>query len=363
MIVKNEEQFIGQAIKSVKSVVDEIIVVDTGSTDNTCHIAKRLGAKIIHYKWDKNQGRARDTYRMAANSKWILVLDADEKIANKDLPRLKKLTENLSILGYSMPVRNYTKTYDLLRDWHSNKGEYPKEENFSKCPGWSLTNRIRLFQKKEGLYYKKGYSYHDYGLNLDKYSAKKIKNCDVAIHHFQFLKGKKNLLKKQTNYYKAELNYIKTNPNNSWGHLNIGIYFFKLKKNTLAIKHLNRAIEIDKNFDMAYFISGIVYKELAQHKKAIVYLNKAIAINPKYADAWAVLGMTYEDLGMLKEAAKALKKSIHINPDNVLAHNNLGIVYENSKRPKDAEKEYKTAIKLNPYFIEAKHNLDQLKTQ
>ena len=60
MIVKDEERFLPQCLNSVKGYVDEIIVVDTGSTDRTVDIAKRYGAKIYHHPWENDFSKHRN---------------------------------------------------------------------------------------------------------------------------------------------------------------------------------------------------------------------------------------------------------------------------------------------------------------
>ena len=91
MIVKNEEANLGLCLESVKGVADEIIIVDTGSTDRTVEIARRYGAKISSYKWDDDFAAARNVSLQSATSNWIMVLDADEALAEEDRGRLRAL--------------------------------------------------------------------------------------------------------------------------------------------------------------------------------------------------------------------------------------------------------------------------------
>lgn len=78
MIVKNEESKIEKCLKSVSGLVDEMIVVDTGSTDKTKSIAEQLGAKIFDYQWGHDFSAARNYSLEKATKDWIIVLDADE---------------------------------------------------------------------------------------------------------------------------------------------------------------------------------------------------------------------------------------------------------------------------------------------
>ncbi|MFF2912223.1 glycosyltransferase family 2 protein [Paenibacillus sp. NPDC057934] len=83
MIVKNEEKTLKRCLESVLSYVNEIIIVDTGSTDNTKQIASGFGAKIFNYSWCDNFADARNFALSQSTSQWNLVLDADEYISNE----------------------------------------------------------------------------------------------------------------------------------------------------------------------------------------------------------------------------------------------------------------------------------------
>ena len=81
MIVKNEEKFLAGCLESVKNIVDEIIIVDTGSTDKTIEIANSYNAKVYHFEWKNDFSLARNESIKHATGDWILILDADERLA------------------------------------------------------------------------------------------------------------------------------------------------------------------------------------------------------------------------------------------------------------------------------------------
>lgn len=80
MIVKNESQVLERCLESVKSIVDEIVIVDTGSTDNTKEIALLYGAKVYDYEWRDDFSAARNFGLERATGNWRLILDADEHL-------------------------------------------------------------------------------------------------------------------------------------------------------------------------------------------------------------------------------------------------------------------------------------------
>lgn len=69
--------------KSVRGVADEIIVVDTGSTDSTLQIALSFGAKVVHHPWNGDFAAARNAGLQQARGQWILILDGDEELDAK----------------------------------------------------------------------------------------------------------------------------------------------------------------------------------------------------------------------------------------------------------------------------------------
>jgi len=84
LIVKNEEAVLSRCLDSIRGLWDELIIVDTGSTDRTVDIAQDYGANVLHYEWvaPGNKGSARNFGIAAAVSQWIVVIDADEVMIN-----------------------------------------------------------------------------------------------------------------------------------------------------------------------------------------------------------------------------------------------------------------------------------------
>lgn len=91
MIVKNEAINLKKAIESVNLIVDEKIIVDTGSNDGTPEIAKSLDADVFHFKWNDNFSEARNFSIKQATKEWILILDGDESISYYDLFYIKEI--------------------------------------------------------------------------------------------------------------------------------------------------------------------------------------------------------------------------------------------------------------------------------
>ena len=117
MIVRNEESRLAAAIESVRAVADEIIVTDTGSTDNTIDLARSLGARVETFAWCDDFAAARNACAVHARGEWILWLDADEKLKPGNDAGLARDLADTRTLAYQL-IREDFFTRDRP-DWFS----------------------------------------------------------------------------------------------------------------------------------------------------------------------------------------------------------------------------------------------------
>jgi glycosyltransferase involved in cell wall biosynthesis len=99
MIVKNEERCLARCLESVKELVDDIIIVDTGSSDSTKEIALSFGAKIYDFVWINDFSAARNFALSKSDSDWNLILDADEYLTQGNRDDISIFLENTQQLG------------------------------------------------------------------------------------------------------------------------------------------------------------------------------------------------------------------------------------------------------------------------
>ncbi|MEI6512796.1 MAG: glycosyltransferase [bacterium] len=107
MIVKNEERFLAQCLDSVKGLVDEIVLVDTGSTDKTVEIANKYGAKVFYSDWTNDFSAARNVSLSHATCDWVLVLDADEALDIGSFPIIEEAISRPQFGGYLTSILSY----------------------------------------------------------------------------------------------------------------------------------------------------------------------------------------------------------------------------------------------------------------
>lgn len=115
MIVKNEEATLERCLKSVKNIVDEINIVDTGSTDNTVKIASKYTERIFDFPWVDHFAKARNFSFEKATKDYILWLDADDIFLKEDQKKFMKLKRSLDL-----SVDSITMKYILGTDSNGN---------------------------------------------------------------------------------------------------------------------------------------------------------------------------------------------------------------------------------------------------
>ena len=108
MIVKDEEEMLPRSLGAVHSAVDEIIVVDTGSSDRSIEIARSFGATVIERPWTGSFAEPRNVSFDAASGDWIVYLDADEVLVEGDAERLRALTGRTWREAFYLVETNFT---------------------------------------------------------------------------------------------------------------------------------------------------------------------------------------------------------------------------------------------------------------
>jgi glycosyltransferase involved in cell wall biosynthesis len=179
-----------------------VIVVDTGSTDKTIDIAKACGAKVFDFPWTGDFSAARNRSLEQANGDWILVLDADEVISERDFGELKKLTRKRppSPAAYSIVTRNYTRNVGML-GWTPNSGEYPEEAG----SGWGRSAKVRLYSRRNDVFFSN--PVHELLENSLIDAKIPIHPCNIIVHHYGKLDVQTDSRKGEDYYLLGKLKY------------------------------------------------------------------------------------------------------------------------------------------------------------
>ena len=179
MITKNASKNLAGCLDSVKGLVDEILITDTGSTDNTKEIASKYTKKISIFKWNDSFADARNWSIKDAQGDWILFLDDDERISPSDHKKVRSLITNELADAYQLIQRNYTK--DNKRAGFTPSDHYPEARHF---PGFFPIPIVRLFRNRKGFSFR--YRIHE-GVEWSIQEKKgRILPSTIPIHHLNF---------------------------------------------------------------------------------------------------------------------------------------------------------------------------------
>ena len=105
LIVRDEASMLGPCLESIERLVDEIVVVDTGSLDDTPAIAARFGARVIHHPWQNDFAEARNVSLDASTGRWILYIDADERVVSGDRAYVETLLTDASDAAFRLLLK------------------------------------------------------------------------------------------------------------------------------------------------------------------------------------------------------------------------------------------------------------------
>lgn len=339
IISKDNDKTIGRCLASVAGLADEIILVDTGSKDRTKEIAKSLGAKIFEFIWDNDFSKAKNFALSEAKGSWILNLDADETISEKDVQKIRNLvTKGSNYQGYSLIQRNYGNEIGTF-GWVSSKDDEYEESKIAK--GFVPRRMVRLFRNDKRIRFE-GVVHDSVIPAINRIGPGLIFESDVVIHHFGYL-GRSN--ERTEKYIELEKQNIK---NDYFQEYQIASQFHSIGKLNEALEHLAKSIQLNPNFylslleiavisikkgkiseakplllrslqlkehEMAWEHLGIVETYEKNYDRAIACFNKAIGMNPKNADFYFNLGNALKLAGRINQAKQAWAKAVYLNPD------------------------------------------------
>ncbi|MGG4548791.1 glycosyltransferase [Rossellomorea marisflavi] len=285
MIVRNEEENIGECLEGIKNFVDEVIVVDTGSTDNTKEIAERYSAKVYDYEWNNDFSRARNYSIAQATSEYILILDADESISDPEaLKNDIKLNKDCYLIG----INNFI------------------------SGGQSFTHKaIRIIKNNIGLKFIN--ELHEY-IDTKSHLNLKIGEGHTKIIHRGYLDEEFSRKNKSERNLKIIKRATKKNPS-AYNYYNLGRCFITAKDYYNATKAFKTSYEISNNEvytpDLLNKLS-LSLKEQGEIDKALEIIYNGSLIFTQETEIIYNLGTIYEELGDSGNAVICYQKCIEI---------------------------------------------------
>jgi len=344
MIVKDEEVALPKCLGSVKDVVDQIIVLDTGSTDKTPDIAKQFGAEVHHFEWCNDFSAARNDALKYVTGDWVLVLDADETLTQQIVPHMREAIES---------------------DLHLLINLVRHEVGAEQSP-YSMVSR--LFKNHPDVSFSRPY----HALVDDSISAILAKEPDwqvgylpqVAILHEGY---QKNAIAQQNKYAKAQTameSFLVNHPDDPYVCSKLGALYVETGKIAQGLELLIKGVASKQASDEIlyelYYHLGIAYSRLQNPKQAMAHYTAALKLHiyPMLKlGAYNNLGNLLKAAGDLKYAKAAYETALRIDPNFAAGHYNLGMTFKALGLLNEAIASYQQAIKLNPNYAEAYQNL------
>lgn len=230
MIVKNEERFLQGCLESCKEVVDEMIIVDTGSTDRTVEIAESFGAKVVHHAWNDDFSEARNVSLAYATGDWALWLDADEEIAPESRVAYRNAVDTApaEIGAYMVMFRNWLTTPD--RNGGGEMAVHHACRLFRRVPGVKFEGRIheQNLRSVQAL----GFSY--------------LKRDDLILDHYGYSGEIMSSRNKHERFIRMLHREVDECPDEGFRHFhlfNLGNAYFTANDMENTVKYLSLAAE------------------------------------------------------------------------------------------------------------------------
>ncbi|HZV05523.1 MAG TPA: glycosyltransferase [Gemmataceae bacterium] len=365
MIVKNETATLGNCLASVRDLVDEIIVVDTGSSDNTKDIARQHGARVFEMPWPDSFAAARNESIRHASGQWLLWLDADDKL---DEPNRQKLRDLFAGLG---------------------------DDNFAysmKCicvsgqPGGSATavDHVRLFRNHPAIRW--DYSVHEQILPALKRAGHAVRFTDIAITHTGYTDPALRHKKLERNLRLLHLDMAER-PHDPFTLFNLGWAYADLGRCAEAIPLLQRSLQhshiADSITPKLYSILTLCHRRLGQFAEAWATCQAGNARCPDDADLLFLKGQLCHhrgdrigaracwmqllggsDLGALTQprspSADGVFASVDAGLQGPLVRYHLAVLDRDEGRFEDAENHWRTILGETPDYYPARLGLAEL---
>ncbi|MBE9551013.1 MAG: glycosyltransferase [Proteobacteria bacterium] len=271
MIVRNEERYLADCLESVNDCVDEMIIVDTGSTDRTVEIAQIFGARVYHHLWENDFSKHRNQSIGYAKGEWILWMDADEQLEPDGGKVLRKAIANTDADSLMVTMVCY----------------------FENRTRQSWNNSIKLFRNGLGIHFE-GFVHNRV------VGCKSTGFCPVRIYHFGYDIDQISVRKKFQRTGSLLRKAIHEDPLNFKHHHDLAVALSSVHRFREAVYEGLTAIRLhkeegasDPNILWTYFVVASSYYNLQMWDEAKSFAQEAVSINPDHFDSFFVLASVY----------------------------------------------------------------------
>ena len=280
MIARNEEKNLLRCLRSIENIADEIIIVDTGSLDNTKEIAKNFNTKIIDFPWNNDFSSAKNMALKEATKECIFFIDCDESLDSSQGLEIKSHLDKTPYLGFKIRLINVINNKPL-------KGDYI----------------LRIFKNNEGFYYD-GCINEVLKLSNKELNLKdKIKNLDLNLYNHGFDMDKIALSKRSNRNLFIYSDFEKDKKDYLY-YFNLGNEYYLLENYPKAINNYTKALYSSKNIYVSSYITFIIIKSYYQAKKYNlgVSFGECLSVHyNKFRENNLMIALCYRKLDSLEE--------------------------------------------------------------
>ncbi|MDR2562184.1 MAG: glycosyltransferase [Holophagales bacterium] len=312
MIVKNEEETLAQCLESVKPIVDEMVIVDTGSTDRTIEIAKGFGASVYNFQWCDDFSAARNESLKHCTGEWVLIIDADEAIDPLDYEKIKNACTNPFADAYELVHRHYS--YDSTKS-SQDYAAVPNTSPYSEgrhLPFYADNSALRLAKMFDGLAFSN--SIHESLRQTLLDNGKTIKDLDVVLHHYGDL-FKDREEHKISYYLMLASKEAEKKPQSMDAQFNLMQQALAAKMWDLALRSADACLRIGPEVDShVLYTRAWALQELGRHGDAIQQSETLLTHKPEHAPALLLKAISLVQLGDVDLGRKAARRAIELQP-------------------------------------------------
>jgi len=354
MIVRDEAGNIERCLASVRDLVGEIVIVDTGSKDETVAIAESFGATVLHEPWRDDFGHARNIGLQAAKGPWILVLDADEVIATADHDAIRRAVRDAKVDSFTMRTRNYVDDVNVA---NAVPNVDPPAEG-AGYPAWTPSDKVRLFRNAPHARFRG--AIHEVVGDAIREAGGRVEFLDVPVHHYGFLaEGRKNAEKLAMQRRIAETKTA-ASPEDFKAWWELGVIAHRQNDRQAAVDALRKSAEFRGDWPESRYELAHVLEELERFDEAVAEYQTVLRLDRSHTAAALNLGRLLFRAGNLADAEAAFRSAAEHAPNDARGWNNLGAVLGEQKRYAEAGEAWRRALKCDPANVDAKRNLDTL---
>lgn len=296
MIVKNEEKNLPTCLESVKDLVNEMIIVDTGSTDSTVEIAEKYGAKVFSFKWNNNFSDARNFSLEHAVGDWVLLMDADDEFEKEDKDKLFELLKNDDIDAYFLETLSYV-------------GDKPGLDIV-------MNLNVRLVRNHRG-YKFVGAIHEQIASNIvDINSNANIATDKVRFHHYGYLNKNVKEKDKRTRNISIIEKSLEENQNDSFMLFNMGNEYFALNDYIKALEYYKKSYEkFDPNTGYGPKLlirMAMAHDEMGKFDDELEIIEAGLKYYPNYTDLEYLRACVYHKQNKFTLAIKSYMRCIKL---------------------------------------------------